>query len=161
MAQALAGIHLKGFHMADPIGPVEVIMIDFEGNRFNGDIAPALFDLVDRGIVRIIDLSLIIKDEDGDATIYESQELSPEVAAALEKLSPDMAGLMSEEDILDLAAEMPANSTALTMLVEHKWATDFARAVRASGGELVMAQRIPGDLVDAAREGLLEAARNH
>jgi hypothetical protein len=146
--------------MSDPIGPVELIMIDFEGNRFNGEVAPALFDLVDRGIVRIIDLSLIIKDEAGDVLIYEAQELSPEVAAALEKISPDMAGLMSEQDIIDLAAEMPANTTALTMLVEHKWATDFAQAVRASGGELVMAQRIPGDLVDAARAGLLEATRD-
>lgn len=145
--------------MSDPIGPVELIMIDFDGNTFNGEVAPALFDLVDRGIVRIIDLSVIIKDSDGDALIYEAQELSPEIAEALGKLSADMAGLLSEEDILDLAAEMPANTTALTMLVEHKWATDFAQAVRASGGELVMAQRIPGDLVDAARTGLLEAAR--
>ena len=146
--------------MSDPIGPVELLMIDFEGNRFNGEVAPALFDLVDRGIVRVIDLSLIIKDEAGDVLIYEAQELSPEVAAALEKLSPDMAGLLSEQDIMDLAAEMPTNTTALTMLVEHKWATDFAQAVRASGGQLVMAQRIPGELVDAARDGLLEAARN-
>jgi hypothetical protein len=147
--------------MSDPIGPVELIMIDFDGNTFNGDVAPALFDLVDRGIVRIIDLSVIIKDADGDAVIYESQELSADVAEALGKLTADMAGLLSEEDILDLAAEMPANTTALTMLVEHKWATDFAQAVRASGGELVMAQRIPGDLVDATRAGLLEAARGH
>jgi uncharacterized membrane protein len=143
------------------MGPVELIMIDFDGNSFNGEVAPALFELVDRGIVRIIDLSVIIKDADGDALIYEAQELSPEIADALGKLSPDMAGLLSEEDILDLAAEMPANTTALTMLVEHKWATDFAQAVRASGGELVMAQRIPGDLVDATRAGLLEAARGH
>lgn len=145
--------------MPDPIGPVELIMIDFDGNNFNGEVAPALFDLVDRGIVRIIDLSVIIKDADGNALIYEAQELSPEVAEALGRLSADVAGLLSEEDILDLAAEMPANTTALTMLVEHKWATDFAQAVRNSGGELVMAQRIPGDLVDAARAGLIEAAR--
>lgn len=145
--------------MPDPIGPVELIMIDFDGNNFNGEVAPALFDLVDRGIVRIIDLSVIIKDAEGNALIYEAQELSPEVAEALGRLSADVAGLLSEEDILDLAAEMPANTTALTMLVEHKWATDFAQAVRKSGGELVMAQRIPGDLVDAARAGLIEAAR--
>jgi uncharacterized membrane protein len=145
--------------MPDPIGPVELIMIDFDGNNFNGEVAPALFDLVDRGIVRIIDLSVIIKDADGNALIYEAQELSPEVAEALGRLSADVAGLLSEEDILDLAAEMPENTTALTMLVEHKWATDFAQAVRNSGGELVMAQRIPGDLVDAARAGLIEAAR--
>jgi Family of unknown function (DUF6325) len=144
--------------MPEPIGPVEFLIIGFEGNRFTGDITPALVDLVEMGTVRIIDLAVVSKDADGNATIFEMQELSPEIADAMIKLTGEVSGLLSEADLLGVADDLAPNSTAAALLVEHIWATRFADAVRAANGELVLSERIPGAVIDAARTTLLAAA---
>lgn len=140
------------------LGPMELIVLGFEGNRFTGEITPALIDLVDRGIVRIIDLAIIVKDEAGDALILEMQDLSAEVATAMTRLAGEITGLMSEADLNELAADMKPNTTVAAFLCEHLWATRFATAVRGAGGTLVLSERIPGDVVDAAHATLLAAA---
>ena len=144
--------------MSEPIGPVEFLIIGFAGNQFNGDIAPALVELVEAGTVRIIDLAVVSKDGEGNATIFEMQELSPDVADALVALTGEVSGLLSEEDLLGVAEDLAPNSTAAAILVEHIWATRFAQAVRAAKGDLLLSERIPGAVIDEVRASLLSAA---
>ena len=132
--------------MTEAIGPMELIVLGFEGNNFTGEITPALLDLVDRGIVRIVDLAIVIKKADGETMILEMQDLSEAVAAAMVRLAGEISGLMSEADLLELAEDMLPDSTVAVFLCEHLWATRFAAAVRSAGGTLVMSERIPGDV---------------
>jgi uncharacterized membrane protein len=141
-----------------PLGPVEYIVVHFAGNRFTGDIAPALAELVERGLVRIIDLAVVSKDADGSVAILEMQELSPEVAAAFVKLEGAVSGLLSEADLDAVAEALEPGNTAAALLFEQVWATRFAEAVRAAHGELVLAERIPHAVVSEARASLLAAA---
>lgn len=139
-------------------GPMELIVIGFSGAAFDGSISAALGDLVSRGVVRIIDLAVVMKDADGAVQILEMQELTAEVAAAMLVLTGEIGGLLSEADLLEIAEDLEPGSTEAVVLVEHLWATDFAQAVRAAGGRLLMSERIPGDVVDAARATLIGAA---
>lgn len=142
----------------DQIGPMELIVLGFAGNNFNGEITPALLDLVDRGIVRIVDLAIVIKKADGDVMILEMQDLPADIAAAMTRLTGSVTGLLSEADLLELAEDLAPDSTVAAFLCEHIWATGFATAVRNAGGTLVISERIPGDIIDAARATLLAIA---
>ncbi|MFN3590886.1 MAG: DUF6325 family protein [Thermaurantiacus sp.] len=140
------------------IGPVEFLILEFEGNNFSGEILPELGRLMESGMVRVIDMAVISKTGDGDVAILEVGELSEEVAEAIIALTGEMSGLLSEADLLDLAESQPANSTTATLLVEHLWAKDFAGAVRRAGGELVHSERLHPALVAEARRTLIEVA---
>ena len=140
------------------MGPVEYIVVEFPGSEFNGEVAPALADLVDRGIVRIMDLLVVTKDEDGNVTSLEIDGMKPEVREAFEKLDGEYGGLVSDEDIQEIAAQVPAGSTAALLVWEDVWATRFAEAVRNSGGQLVAHERIPGPVAEAAVAALIDAA---
>jgi len=140
------------------LGPVEFIVLGFPGNRFTGEIAPALRELLETGTVRIIDMAVIAKDADGTVTVFELQELSPEVAAAFVQLDGEVRGLLSEADLAEIAADLPPGTTAATVLFEHAWATRLAQAVRAAHGELLLAERVPPAVIAEARASLLAAA---
>ena len=145
--------------MTASVGPVEFLLLGFEGNRFNGAIAPALGDLVGNGLIRLLDVAVVIKDESGEAAILEMQELPEDVADAIRSLAGESRGLMSEADLLDVADNLEPATTVAALLVEHIWATRFSDAVRAAGGELLVAERIPGDVIDEARATLTAAAQ--
>lgn len=140
------------------MAPVEFVMITFDGDSLSGDIAPAITDLVDRGLIRIIDLASVSKAADGSVTILEMRELSEELAAALEKLTGEIPGLMSQADLEEMAEDLAPGTTAAMILFEQLWAARFAEALRAANGELVFSERIPAAVVEAARESLLAAA---
>lgn len=143
----------------DAIGPVELIVLGFAGNRFTGEITTAVTELLEGGLVRIIDLAVISRDHDGTVAVLEMQEVSPDVATALDKLgASSIAGLLSEGDLEELAGDLAPGNTAATLLVEHVWASRFAKAVRSAGGELLLSERIPHDAVIEARETLLAVA---
>ncbi|MFN3370079.1 MAG: DUF6325 family protein [Sphingomonadaceae bacterium] len=144
--------------MTPPIGPVEFLLLGFEGNRFSGDITPALADLVDQGLVRLLDVAVVMKDAEGEAIILEMQELPEDVAGAVRSLTGEVRGLMSEADLLDIADALEPSTTVAALLIEHLWADRFATAVRSAGGELLASERIPGDLVDQARATLSAVA---
>lgn len=140
------------------LGPVEYMVIDFPGNRFDGSIAPALADLVDRGVVRILDLVFVKKDPDGSVTSFEYDEL--EEGEPFAAIDGDADGMLSEQDVLELAETIPDNSSALFVVWEDLWAADLSRSIRSAGGELVGGGRIPHQLLtdaveaaDAAKEG--------
>lgn len=138
------------------LGPVEYIVIDFPGNKFNGEIAPAIADLVSSGTVRIIDLVFVKKDADGSVTAFEYDELDE--GSAFADIEGDADGALSEEDVLSLADGIPADSSALVILWEDLWAADLSRAIRESGGVLVDGGRIPHELIQEMGELLSEAA---
>lgn len=145
--------------MAQALGPLEYVIVAFEGNKFTGEIVPALTDLLDKGLVRVIDLAVVSKDENGNVTIFDANELSADVARALVKLDGECTGLLSEEDLRMAAEGMKNNSTEVAILFEHVWATRFSQAVRKAHGTLVMNVRIPHDVVEAAQQSMLEAAK--
>jgi hypothetical protein len=141
--------------MTDPMdefGPVDYLIVEFPGSKFNGEIAPALIDLVDRGIVRVLDLIMIVKEKDGSFDAIELSDLDDSVAGELLRLETEVAELLSEEDVVSLAAAIEPGSTAALLVYENKWAAPFAAAVRHSGGQLVANGRIPIQAIAAALE---------
>ena len=131
------------------IGPVEYVVIEFPGNQFNGEVAPALARLVESGTVRIIDLVFVIKAPNGNVASFEYDELD---GVTFDEVDGDAGGMLSDDDIAAIAEDMSDNSSALLILFEDLWAAEFAGAVRASGGELVAGGRIPRDLIDSLDE---------
>ena len=134
------------------LAPVEYIVIDFPGNRFTGEIAPAIASLVDRGVVRILDLVFVKKNEDGTVTSFEFDQLDEVEAFAA--TDGDAEGVLSDSDVSELAATIPENSSALFVVWEDLWAADLGRAVRGAGGELLSGSRIPYQVVDAVLAGM-------
>jgi hypothetical protein len=132
------------------MGPVEYIVIGFPGNRFNGDVAPALQELVEAGIINILDLIFIYKDAAGDVTALELSELPDAVASAFESVDGEVGYLVSESDLAAAAEALPNNTSAGVLVWENVWAERFAKAVRDSGGEVFANARIPYELVQAA-----------
>lgn len=131
------------------MGPVELIVIDFPGNKFSGEIIPALLELVDSGTIRIIDLVFVIKDAAGDITVYEAGGLV-ELAEMFADVDYEALGLLNDEDITLLAERIPDNSSAALMVWENLWSKRFATAVRKADGIVVENARIPYDVVQAA-----------
>jgi len=138
-------------------GPVDCVLIRFPGNKFRGEIAPALADLVNDGTIHIIDLVFILKDENGDVTAAELTDLG-EDAATFDDLDGDVGELLSEEDIMDAAEELEANTSALLIVFENSWAARLATAMRNADGEVVAFERIPHDVVMAVVGAADEAA---
>ena len=144
--------------MADEIGPVDYMIVGFPGNKFQGEIAPALADLVDAGTIRIIDVAFVGKDENGEALAFELTELDPEVQEGLDSLGIEVGGLFNEDDLADAADSLEPNSSAALLVWENVWARETAQAIRNAGGELLAFERLPHDVVQAARDWVLENA---
>ena len=139
----------------DEIGPVDYLIVGFPGNNFKGEIAPALADLVDAGTIRIIDVAFVIKDEAGNTAALELTQLDPEVQDALDKAGFAVGGLFNEEDLDAAAQELEPNNSAMLLVWENVWARDIAQKLRNADGILVDFQRIPHEIVQAAREWAL------
>jgi uncharacterized membrane protein len=144
--------------MPDPFGPVEYIVIHFDSDRFSADIVPALNDLLDQGLVRLIDIAAVARSPGGEISIMETQELSPEVAEAFQRLTGELSPLLSEADLQELGEGLAPGTSAAALLFEHVWATRFAEAVRGASGQLVLAERIPHQVMTEAQASLLATA---
>jgi hypothetical protein len=129
----------------DELGPVELLFVQFPGNQFTGEIAPALADLIESGTIRIIDLVFVAKDAEGNSVGFELEEVGDESRAFFNPLVEDLEDLISEEDIDDLSEALEPSSSAAIMLFEHRWAIPFRDALANSGGELVARLPIPAD----------------
>jgi hypothetical protein len=130
---------------ADAIGPVDVALIRFAGNEFNGDVAPALAELHDSGIVRIIDLAFVRKELDGTASFVELEDA--DVSDAFKGVYADQFDLLNDEDLTAMADALEAGASALVVVWENSWAARLASAVRGSHGTLVAQERIPRENV--------------
>lgn len=130
------------------LGPVEMLMIRFPGDQISDDLVPAMTELVQGGLVRIVDLLFIRKDAEGSVTVFELGDLAPDLAGQYAPLLTEITELLNEEDAHELAASLENGSSAGIMLFENTWATRFAQAVRASSGEVVLSQRIPNNVIE-------------
>lgn len=140
---------------AAEIGPVEYLVVAFPGNEFRGEIAPALADLVAAGTIRIIDVAFASKDEDGEVAAFELSDLDPEVRQGLESLGAKSGGLFNEGDLMAAAEELDPNSSAALVVWENVWAKPVAKAIQDAGGVVYDYDRVPHDVVVAAREWAL------
>ena len=127
----------------DELGPVDYLVVEFPGSKFNGEIAPALIDLVDRSVIRVLDLVLIRKDEDGSFDAFELGDNDLGELGELVRLEAEIAELLSADDVVNVAEALDPGSTAGLLIYENLWAAPFASAVRRSGGQLVANGRIP------------------
>jgi hypothetical protein len=136
----------------EELGPVDWIVVEFPGSRFNGEIAPALQDLVERELVRVLDLLVLKKDPDGSLQAFELSDLDESEVGELRTYESQLAMLVSEEDVTAVAEAIEPGSSAAVLVWENSWAAPFASAVRRSGGQLVASGRIPIQALLAAIE---------
>lgn len=130
-------------HDGPEMGPVDYLLVEWPGRQPKGEALPQLVDLVDRGLIQILDLAFISKDEDGEVTGIEVSRLGEETELAI--FQGAASGLLSEEDI-DQAGEVLEPGTSAALLVyENAWAAPFATAVRRSGAQLVAGGRITAE----------------
>ena len=140
----------------DQLGPVDYLVVEFPGSNFNGEIMPELVDLVQRGIIRVLDLVLIKKEEDGSYDALEFDEIEDSALGDLREFERELADVLSEEDIISAADALEPGSTAGLLVYENLWAAPFASAVRRSGGQLVANGRIPVQALLAVLEHEVE-----
>ncbi len=143
--------------MTADVGPVEYVVIDFPGNRFNGAVAPAIAKLVEQGHVRILDLVFVKKDATGLVTTFEYDEL--EEGSPFASVDGEVDGMVNDLDLQALAESVPHDSSALFILWEDLWAAELGAAIRASDGELLDGGRIPHQVVEEIR-GAIESEGN-
>jgi hypothetical protein len=136
----------------DELGPVDWIVVEFPGSKFNGEIAPALVDLVERGIIRVLDLVLLRKDADGSIEGFELSDLDDSEIGQLRSYEAELALLLTEDDVESIAQAVDPGTSAAVLVFENTWAAPFASAVRRSGGLLVASGRIPVQALLAAIE---------
>ena len=144
----------------DELGPIDYLVVEFPAGRadFSGEMAAQLKELVEGGIVRLLDLLIITKDEDGAVDAFELHEFEDDQAGALRELGAEFAELLSEEDVGHIAAALEPGTVAAALVWENAWAAPFASSIRRSGGQLVASGRIPIQAILAALEAGEEAA---
>ena len=135
------------------MGPIDYLLVEWPGKQPEGEIAPYLVDLVDRGLIRILDLAFLMKGEDGTVAAVEIADVGGEVAelAIFEGAS---SGLLDDEDVDEAGAALEPGTSAALLVYENTWAGPFAAAVRRSGGQLVASGRIPVTDVLAALDAV-------
>lgn len=131
------------------MGPIDYILVEWPGRQPNGEVAPHLVDLVDRGVIRILDLAFVTKDESGAVAGLEIADLG-DGAAELEVFEGASSGLISDDDLSEAASALEPGTSAALLIFENTWAAPFVAAVRRSGGQLVASGRIPADDILAA-----------
>jgi hypothetical protein len=134
----------------EELGPVDWIVVEFPGSRFNGRIAPALADLVERDLVRVLDLLVLKKAADGSIEALELGDLDDDEVGGLRAFETGLAMLVSEDDVVAAAAALEPGSSAALLVWENTWAVPFGTAVRGSGGHLLASGRIPVQSILAA-----------
>jgi Family of unknown function (DUF6325) len=135
------------------MGPIDYVLVEWPGKQPEGEIAPHLVDLVDRGLIRILDLAFLAKGDDGSIMALELADIGGEVTelAVFEGAS---SGLLDSEDLDQAGAALEPGTSAALLVYENTWAAPFATAVRRSGGQLVASGRIPIEDVLAALDAV-------
>lgn len=136
----------------DELGAVDWLVLEFPGSKFNGTIAPVINDLTDRGLIRVLDLLVIKKDEDGSFEVFETEDLDDSELGDLRSYESALAMVLGEQDLTDIATVIEPGSSAAVLVWENRWSAPFAAAVRHSGGQLVARGTIPSQAVLAALE---------
>ena len=132
-------------------GPIDFLALEFKGNKFSGEILPALRELVENKIVRVIDL-VIVMVQDGKYQTLELQQMDSATIAIFDPLQVEISGLIQVEDIEMICQELDNNTTAALLMVENLWAIKFGEAVLNANGRVVMHERIPMTVVNEVME---------
>ena len=130
------------------LGPLEYTVIGFAGNRFNGEIAKEIQKVVEKRIVRLVDVVVISKNIDGDVTVIELDNKDDPKFKDFAPLLGDLMGLLTEEDAAAIAADLPENTTALVLLFEHRWAEHIKDAIAGAGGFLISRTTVPPEVLE-------------
>jgi hypothetical protein len=133
-------------------GPVDFLALDFKTDQLKGEILPELLELVKNKIVRVIDLVMIQKYEDGHHEAIEMQQMAPDLLALFDPLEVEITGLIQAEDIDNMAEVMENGTNAAILLFENVWAVRFIEAVVRANGKLLAHDRIPFEVVNEALE---------
>ena len=138
----------------DELGPVDYVVVEFPADQanFSGEMAKELSALVERGVVRVLDLLLLKKNLDGSVEGFESHEFEDGDLGELRELETELAMLLAEEDVESIGAALEPGSVAAVLVWENVWAAPFGAAVRRSGGQLVAGGRIPIQALAATLE---------
>ena len=136
------------------LGPLEYIVIGFAGNTFDGSIAREIERVVENGTIRLVDVVFVGKDADGDVIILELDNKDDPRFAPFAGLLGDRMALLTPEDLEQVAAELPANTSGMVMLFEHRWAERIKEAMAAAGGFLVGRSVIPPEVLAAVSDEL-------
>ena len=132
----------------DVHGPIDFVLLEFPGDQLTGEAAPALMDLVERGIIRLYDLVVVSKNADGSVEALELED--PSGVGSFSYFAGARSGLLGNEDLRMAAEAMNPNTVAALIVYENSWAVPFVAAARNSGGELIASARIPAsDVMDA------------
>ena len=134
------------------VGPVDVYIIGFPGNKFSGRIAPAILELVENGTIRILDLLFISKDAEGVLTTLTASDLDEDGAGFIQ-IDITEPGALGFEDAEEVSDDLPANSSALLIAFENLWVGKGVEALRAADAVLIDSVRIPVDVVEAFEAG--------
>ena len=137
------------------LGPIDVVVIAYPpGAPMTGDAAPLLVDLVDRGIIRVLDVMFVRKDDDGRVSGFEARGLSDKGVGDFTVFDGASSGMLGDEDAVEAAEALDPGSAAVLIMYENRWAAPFVAAVRRNGGEAIAFERIPVqsvlDALDAA-----------
>ena len=132
-----------GLGALEEMGPIDYLVVEFPGNKMTGEGLPLLVDLVDRGIIRILDLVFVTKDADGNVAGMEIADFDGDGELDLAVFEGASSGLLGEDDIGEASSVLEPNSSAAILVYENTWAGPFAAAVRRGGGQLVASGRIP------------------
>jgi hypothetical protein len=141
------------------LGPVDYMIVAFPGNKFRGKVGPELARLVDAGTIRVIDLAFVGKDADGEIVAFELTDLEPDIREAFEKAGVEVSGLFNEDDLMAAGEELEPNTSAALLVWENVWARDIAQELRDAGGVLLDFERLPHEVVQAAREAVLAESK--
>jgi uncharacterized membrane protein len=133
-------------------GPIDFLALDFKTDQLKGEILPELLELVKNKIVRVIDLVIIQKFEDGHHEAMEMQQLAPDLLALFDPLEIEISGIIQAEDIADVAEAMENGTNAALLLFENVWAVRFIEAVLRANGKLLVHERIPAEVVNDVLE---------
>jgi uncharacterized membrane protein len=131
------------------VGPIDVVIIGFPGNKFSGQIAPAVMELVESGTIRVIDLLFVMKDADGVVLTIDAADLDPDTGPRFMAINVIQPGALGPEDADEIAEDLEPNTSALLIAFENAWAAKFVEAVRAADGFVIDQIRIPADVTEA------------
>jgi hypothetical protein len=138
----------------EEMGPIDYVVLEWKGEQPDaGEVQPLLLDLVDRGIIRILDIAFLAKDEDGSVSGIELGELK-QVAAAFAEFEGASSGLLGYEDLQQAATALDPGTSAAVLVWENRWAAPVAAALRRSGGQLVASGRLPIQAIIAALDAV-------
>jgi Family of unknown function (DUF6325) len=132
------------------LGPISYLVVEFPGSKMTGEGLPILVDLVDRGVIRILDLVFVAKGEDGSLGIIGLADLDHDGTIDLAVFEGVSSGLVGQEDLANAAPVIAPGSSAAILIFENRWATEFVQALRRGDAELVAAGYIPQDDLAAA-----------